>query len=122
MRRNNGPDLTVGGYTIPSGSLVVYPFADTSVNPAYYADPLRWDPSREAKKEFICWGAGKHGCKGQRLAMLNMKLVAVSILLKFDVVMVDGTGEKLKDAPVADWNDSVTCRPKEECGILLTRK
>ncbi|KAJ5344767.1 Cytochrome P450 [Penicillium brevicompactum] len=84
MRRNNGPDLTIGGHTIPSGALVMYPFADTSLNPAYYPDPRRWDPSREVKKEFICWGAGKHGCKGQRLAMLNMKLVAVSILTRFD--------------------------------------
>ena len=122
MRRNNGPDLTVGGYTIPSGSLVVYPFSDTSVNPAYYTDPLRWDPSREVKKDFICWGAGKHGCKGQRMAMLNMKLVAVSFLIRFDIGMVDGVGERMESAPVPDWNDSVTCRPMEDCGILLVKK
>lgn len=116
MRRNNGPKLTVGGHTIPSGALVVYPFADTSLNPAYYPDPSRWDPSREVKKEFICWGAGKHGCKGQRLAMLNMKLVAASILTRFDVSMV---GEK---DLVPDYNDSVTCRPIGECGIRVVER
>lgn len=122
MRRNTGPDITMKGYTIPSGSLVVYPFLDTSINPAYYGEPLRWDPSREAKKEFISWGAGKHGCKGQRLAVLNMKLVAASILCRFDISLVDALGAKMETAPVPDWNDSVTCRPMNVGGILLVRK
>ncbi|CAG8369060.1 unnamed protein product [Penicillium salamii] len=112
MRRNTGPALTVQGYTIPTGALVVYPFSDTSLNPAYYPDPMRWDPSREVKREFICWGAGKYGCKGQRMAILNMKLVVVSILMQFDASMV-GEVEDL----VPDYNDSVTCRPRGNRGI-----
>ncbi|CAG8038153.1 unnamed protein product [Penicillium salamii] len=117
MRRNTGPALTVQGYTIPTGALVVYPFSDTSLNPAYYPDPMRWDPSREVKREFICWGAGKYGCKGQRMAILNMKLVVVSILMQFDASMV-GEVEDL----VPDYNDSVTCRPRGNRGIRVTRK
>lgn len=116
VRRNNGPDLTLAGYQIPSGSLVIYPFADTSLNPEYYSEPMQWDPSREYPKgQTISWGAGKYGCKGQRLAMLSMKLVMVFILSQFDVKIL-GTD------PVPDYNDSVTCRPQEECGILLVRK
>ncbi|CAG8283799.1 unnamed protein product [Penicillium salamii] len=117
MRRNTGPALTVQGYTIPTGALVFYPFSDTSLNPAYYPDPMRWNPSREVKSEFICWGAGKFGCKGQRLAILNMKLVVVSILMQFDASMI-GEVEDL----VPDYNDSVTCRPRGNLGIRVIRK
>ncbi|CAG8018948.1 unnamed protein product [Penicillium olsonii] len=115
MRRNTGPAFTVGEYAIPTGALVVYPFSDTSLNPAYYPDPRCWDPSREVKKEFICWGAGKHGCKGQRLAMLNMKLVVVSMLTQFDVV-VEATDLE------PDYNDFMTCRPRGNPSIRVVRK
>lgn len=124
VRKNTGPDLTIGPYVIPSGSLVVYPFSDTALNPKYYPDPSRWDPSRGIEKEtlFIGWGAGKHACKGQRLATLTMKLVVVYAWMQFDITMVDGQGEKINHLPLPDWNDSATCRPKEECGIKFVEK
>ncbi|KAJ6123523.1 hypothetical protein N7471_010840 [Penicillium samsonianum] len=124
VRKNTGPDLTIGPYVIPSGSLVVYPFSDTALNPKYYPDPSRWDPSRGIEKEtpFIGWGAGKHACKGQRLATLTMKLVVVYAWMQFDITMVDGQGEKINQLPLPDWNDSATCRPKEECGIKFVEK
>ena len=31
VRKNIGPDVTIGPYVIPSGSLVVYPFSDTAL-------------------------------------------------------------------------------------------
>ncbi|CAG8894927.1 unnamed protein product [Penicillium egyptiacum] len=124
VRKNIGPDLTIGPYVIPSGSLVVYPFSDTALNPKYYPDPTRWDPSRGIDKEtpFIGWGAGKHACKGQRLANLSMKLVVVYALMQFDITMVDGQGKKINRLPLPDWNDSATCRPKEGCGIKFVEK
>ncbi|OQD95630.1 hypothetical protein PENSOL_c019G05787 [Penicillium solitum] len=124
VRKNTGPDLTIGAYVIPSGSLVVYPFSDTALNPKYYSEPTRWDPSRVLEKEtpFIGWGAGTHACKGQRLATLSMKLMVAYALTQFDITMVDGQGEKINRVPLPDWNDSATCRPKEECGIKFAEK
>jgi sterol 14-demethylase len=124
VRKNIGPDVTIGSYVISSGSLVVYPFSDTALNPKYYPDPTRWDPSRGIDKEtpFIGWGAGKHACKGQRLATLSMKLMVVYALMRFDITMVDGQGQKINRLPLPDWNDSATCRPKERCGIKFVEK
>ncbi|KAI2748067.1 hypothetical protein DTO013E5_3899 [Penicillium roqueforti] len=124
VRKNHGPDLTIGPYVIPSGSLVIYPFSDTALNPNYYPDPTRWDPSRGIEKEtpFIGWGAGKHACKGQRLATLSMKLVVVYAMMRFDITMVDGQGKRINRLPLPEWNDSATCRPKEECGIKFVAK
>jgi sterol 14-demethylase len=124
VRKNTGPDLIIGPYLIPSGSLVVYPFSDTALNPEYYSDPTRWDPSRVVGKEvpFIGWGGGKHACKGQRLATLSMKLLVTYALTQFHVTMVDGQGEKMYHVPPPDCNDSATCRPKEDCGIKFAEK
>ncbi|CAI7643096.1 unnamed protein product [Penicillium glandicola] len=124
VRKNTGPDLTIGPYVIPSGSLALYPFSDTALNPKYYPDPTRWDPSRVIGKEtpFIGWGAGTHACKGQRLATLSMKLVVAYALMRFDITMVDGQSEKINRLPLPDWNDSATCRPKEECGLKFVEK
>ncbi|KAJ5446813.1 Cytochrome P450 [Penicillium cf. griseofulvum] len=124
VRKNAGPDLVIGPYVIPSGSLVCYPFSDTALNPKYYPDPTRWDPSRVIDKAapFIGWGGGKHACKGQRLATLNMKLVVAYALTQFHVTLVDGQGKKMTHVPLPDCNDSATCRPKEDCGIKFTEK
>ncbi|KXG52447.1 Cytochrome P450 [Penicillium griseofulvum] len=124
VRKNTGPDLTIGPYVIPSGSLVVYPFSDTALNPKFYSDPTRWDPSRVVGKEapFIGWGGGKHACKGQRLATLSMKLLVTYALTQFHVTMVDAEGERMNHVPLPDCNDSATCRPKEECGIKFVEK
>lgn len=124
VRKNTGPDLTIGPYTIPSGSLVVYPFSDTALNPSLHFDPFCWDPSRTSTKEtpFIGWGAGKHACKGQRLGTLNIKLVVASAIMQFNITLVDGQGAKMNNPPLPDWNDSATCRPQEACGIKVVKK
>ncbi|KAJ5501899.1 Cytochrome P450 [Penicillium fimorum] len=124
VRKNTGPDITIGPYVIPSGFLVVYPFSDTALNSKYYTDSTRWNPSRVIDKEtpFIGWGGGKHACKGQRLATLSMKLVVVQALMRFDIMMVDGQGKQINRLPLPDWNDSATCRPQEECGIKFVAK
>lgn len=61
-------------------------------------------------------------CRGQRLASLTMKLVAAYALLRFDLAMVDGRGEVLREAPVPDLNDVLTSRPKERCRIAFREK
>lgn len=107
VRKNVGPDFSIGAYTIPTGSFVAYPVADTSFNPAFYPDPTRWDPARGLNKEapFLGWGGGRHACQGQRLATLTMKLVAAYVLMSFDLATVDEQGKKMQSPPSPDWND-----------------
>lgn len=124
VRRNMGPEFTVGPYTIPPGAFVAYPFADTFLNPKYYPDPTRWNPARTTSSEelYLGWGGGKHMCRGQRLASLTMKLVAAYALMQFDLTMVDAQGIKMEASPEPDWNDFLTCRPKEACSIAFTER
>ncbi|KAJ5921695.1 cytochrome P450, partial [Penicillium verhagenii] len=124
LRKNTGPDFSAGGFTIPSGAFVAYPFSDTFLNPSYHSDPKRWDPSRLLQKDmpFIGWGLGNHPCKGQRLAMLTMKLLTASLMLRFDLSMVDGQLENMKGPPVPDYNEQLTCRPKNKCSIKFATR
>ncbi|KAJ6060317.1 hypothetical protein N7444_002171 [Penicillium canescens] len=115
IRKNVGPEITIGPYTIPSGASVVYPFSDTSINPNDYPNPMRWDPSREFQGEFIGWGAGKHACKGQRLGTLSLKLLVSSVLMRYGITM------EIQGPPVPDWS-SAACQPMEKCGIKLVAK
>lgn len=124
LRKNIGPDFSAGEYTIPSGAFVAYSFLDTTFNPSYYADPTRWDPSRLLQKDVpsIGWGMGNHLCKGQRLAMLTMKLLTASLLLRFDLSMVDEQLRKMEAPPVPNHNDQLTCRPRDKCSIKFTER
>ncbi|KAJ8515015.1 hypothetical protein ONZ45_g7506 [Pleurotus djamor] len=64
MRRNLGPDLYIENKRIPTGSYVIYPFADVHLDPELYPSPWKFDPSRpvETKTPFgyVGWGGGKH--------------------------------------------------------------
>ncbi|KAJ5803569.1 cytochrome P450 [Penicillium pulvis] len=122
LRKNTGPDFSAGEFTIPSGAFVAYSFLDTTLNPSHYADPTRWDPSRLLQKDTpsIGWGMGSHLCKGQRLAILTMKLLTASLLLRFDLSMVDEQLEKMEAPPVPNYNDQLTCQPMDKCSIKFT--
>lgn len=127
VRKNMGSDLSFGDYTVPSGGFVVYPFSDTLLNPDFYPDPFRWDPARSSvvqhEDAFIGWGGGKHMCKGQRLASLTMKLVVAYAAMRFDMDAVGGAhGETLRDQPVPDWNDFLTCKPLGDCSIRFSER
>lgn len=84
-KKNTGPELTINNHTIPSGAFILYPFADTLLNPAVYPDPLKWNPTRDTPQQdkFIGWGQGKHFCKDQRLATLTMEIVVAYCLMRF---------------------------------------
>ncbi|KAJ5578493.1 cytochrome P450 [Penicillium hispanicum] len=124
VRKNMGPDFSIGPYTIPRGSFIAYPVADTSLTPAYYPDPTRWDPARGVNKDapFLGWGGGRHACQGQRLATLTMKLVAAYTLMRFDLAMVDEQGKRMQSPPSPDWNDVSTCHPREKCRIACVER
>ncbi|OJI87852.1 hypothetical protein ASPTUDRAFT_136793 [Aspergillus tubingensis CBS 134.48] len=123
VRRNIGPDLPIGAYTIPSNAFVLYPFSDAALNPTLYPDPLRWDPGRTVvdKDAFIGWGGGTHLCKGQRLANLTLKIIVAYTLMNYDIDLVNNNGDVVTGPPVPDWNDYLTCRPTGDCTLCFTK-
>ncbi|THV04687.1 cytochrome P450, partial [Dendrothele bispora CBS 962.96] len=117
MRKNLGPETYIDGKLIPSGAYVVYPFSDVHLNSELYPDPWRFEPGRDFGKEaghdynYVGWGGGKTICLGQRLAKVEMKLIAAMFLMGFNHWVVDQDGEITDSAPTPNWNDILLCRP-----------
>lgn len=125
MRRNLGPDTFIDSKLVPSGAYIVYPFSDVHLNPDIYPDPWKFDPSRgEAKVPFgyLGWGGGKTVCLGQRLARLELKLVASMMLLGFRYSTVGANGDLLDSPPRPNWNDTLLCRPEKGTCFLRYEK
>ncbi|KAH7886943.1 cytochrome P450 [Phlebopus sp. FC_14] len=125
MRRNLGPDTVIDSKTIPSGAYVLYPFSDVHLNPDLYPDPWKFDPSREEVKSpfgYLGWGGGKTVCLGQRLARLELKLVASMMLLGFRYSIVDSRGDRPDPLPQPNWNDILLCRPEKGTCFLRHEK
>lgn len=64
------------GEVIPPDAFVIYATSDVHLNPEYYHDPEKWDPSRylperaeDKKREhgYLGWGTGRHPCRGYSL-------------------------------------------------------
>ncbi|TFY77012.1 hypothetical protein EWM64_g7000 [Hericium alpestre] len=114
MRRNQGPPITIGGKTLPTGGFAIYPFSDVHLNAELYPDPLTFDPARPVQKDdfaYIGWGGGRVNCLGTRLAKLEMKLIAAMFLLNFEFHIVDAEGSPADPHPQPNWNDTLMCKP-----------
>ncbi|MDP3278403.1 MAG: cytochrome P450 [Deltaproteobacteria bacterium] len=105
-------DDTIHGYHIPKGTLLgIAPYV-LHRNPKYFADPLRFDPSRFAKGSaserpkhaYLPFGGGPRICIGNAFAMMEMQLLLAMIVPKFALERVPGHEVSLDAA--------VTLRPK----------
>jgi sterol 14-demethylase len=61
MRQNVGPEMYIDGKVIPTGTLVVCPFANVHLDPTIYPDPWKFDPERPqptGNLAYLGWGGG----------------------------------------------------------------
>jgi cytochrome P450 len=84
-------DMELGGYHMPKGSSIAISTYTMHRNPKYFAEPLKFDPERfspenEAaipKYAYLPFGGGPRVCIGNAFAMLEARLVALTILQRF---------------------------------------
>lgn len=109
IRRNIGDDLTVDDITIPKGTFIMFPAADLHRNPEMFPKPDVFDPTRfaaerieERKKfgtNFIAWGAGRHQCVGKRTALLEIKMMTILLMAKYEFTLTDSAKSPLSVIP-----------------------
>jgi cytochrome P450 len=113
FRRNLGKEINIGGQVVKRGDFVVYPIAEFHLNPEFYPEPYKFDPSRwlrpdpvpNATHKFLGWGSGRHACTGMKVAKLEMKMILAVFLEKYDYELVDGDGKRVSQMPVPNRND-----------------
>ncbi|MEU2561418.1 cytochrome P450 [Streptomyces longispororuber] len=87
--RETTEPLVLGGYEIPAGTTLFYPFWAVHLNPDHWPDPERFDPERftpevaagRPRLAYIPFGLGPRSCEGASLATVEAMLT-LSVLLK----------------------------------------
>ncbi|KCZ52685.1 cytochrome P450 [Hyphomonas pacifica] len=83
MRRTATTDTQLGDQPIAEGDKVVMYYAAANRDPAKFADPHRYDITRENAKEHLAFGHGPHVCLGQRVANMQLETAYRQILSRF---------------------------------------
>jgi cytochrome P450 len=86
-------DVRLNGTLVKAGSYMLLCPLYTQRDERYFEDPHRFDDSRwtadEVKKRpvfsFFPFGAGAHACIGRRLATVEMKLIAATVLRRWRI-------------------------------------
>jgi cytochrome P450 len=116
-------DVESAGYTLPQGSLVqLFPYI-CQRDPRWFPEPETFDPDRFLPERqrtlppfaYFPFGGGPRVCIGNTFAMMEMMLVAATLLQHLKVELAAGQGEA---QPVA----LMTLRPKGEVRLRWTRR
>lgn len=86
-------DVTIGGWTIPRGSVAVVSPAVTHHDPRWWPDPLRFDPLRftpagkasRPRLAYFPFGAGTRICIGESFAWMEGVLILATIAQQWRV-------------------------------------
>jgi cytochrome P450 len=74
-------DVTLGGATIPAGSVVALSYASAGRDESHFACPAHFDVRRENASDHLSFGRGRHFCIGAPLARVEAR-IALEVLLE----------------------------------------
>ena len=95
--RTNYEDLSLGGTTIPTGSLVLAMLGAANRDPARFHDPERLDVGRDEGAP-MSFGGGIHFCLGAALARLEGQIVLDRLLDRFGTMELVGGPPTVRDS------------------------
>ncbi|HJV08708.1 MAG TPA: cytochrome P450 [Acidimicrobiales bacterium] len=95
--RSTYEDFSVGGSTIPAGSLVLAMLGAANRDPARFDDPDRLDVGRDQGPP-ISFGGGIHFCLGAALARAEGQIVLDRLLARFSTMELAGGPPALRDS------------------------
>lgn len=65
-------DVELAGYLVPAGTLVIANTASANRDPAVFAEPDRFDITRQGAPAMLTFGGGVHYCLGSHLARIEL--------------------------------------------------
>ncbi|MCU1591365.1 MAG: cytochrome [Frankiales bacterium] len=74
-RRQTTAATQVAGVDIPAGSQVLMLFGAANRDPAHFAEPQRFDVTRDNASQHFTFGRGTHYCLGAALARIQLQVV-----------------------------------------------
>jgi len=122
MTRRTTREITLGGWTIPSGAMLrITPWV-LQRDARAFDEPTQFRPERflpdappPPRGAWMPFGSGPRVCIGQHFAMLEMTLVAALLLQRYTLALPPGVGPV---EPVMN----VTLRPRNGVQLVLQRR
>jgi cytochrome P450 len=116
-------EVEIGGYTLPKGSLIQIFSYVCQHDPRWFPEPETFDPDRFLPERqralppfaYFPFGGGPRVCIGNAFAMMEMTLVAATLLQHLNVELASGQGEA---QPAA----LMSLRPKGDVRLRWTRR
>lgn len=101
------------GTVIPKGNLVSVT-SNRMWDSKLHSDPLKWDPKRfltmreqpekqhlaqlvTTNPDHLAFGHGQHACPGRFFAANEVKIALITILIKYDIDLIDGETPRVFD-------------------------
>jgi cytochrome P450 len=115
-------DVTIGGYTVPKGSLVTVNSYALHRDPRFFPNPDRFEPERFApgwedrvpRYAYLPFGGGPRVCIGNGFAMMEARLIVATIAQRWRLVLEPGQ----TIVPI----QLVTVRPRGGIRMTVTRR
>eukprot|EP00011_Vannellida_sp_DIVA3-517-6-12_P003188 CAMPEP_0114620862 /NCGR_PEP_ID=MMETSP0168-20121206/8940_1 /TAXON_ID=95228 ORGANISM="Vannella sp., Strain DIVA3 517/6/12" /NCGR_SAMPLE_ID=MMETSP0168 /ASSEMBLY_ACC=CAM_ASM_000044 /LENGTH=516 /DNA_ID=CAMNT_0001832059 /DNA_START=306 /DNA_END=1856 /DNA_ORIENTATION=+ len=119
--RKTNKDTTLGGYRLGKGRTVLANMHAMHHDEDHWQEPFRYMPERfeaqrnakRARCTFVPFAVGPRQCLGNNFAMLEMRVLLVAILSKFDILPAHGDDKKW-----APWS-ALVLQPKPTCRVHL---
>jgi len=91
-------DTTLGGYSIPNDTGILFLIYAVHHNPKYWPDPEKFDPERFLSAEnqasvdaaFMPFSIGRHSCIGKGVMMLESRLILSTLLKHYQFRFAEG--------------------------------
>ena len=81
----------VGGQSIEEGDWLLLSYTAANVDPALFAEPLRFDVTRENASRHLAFGFGVHFCLGAQLARLELRTLFAQLVARLDTIELAGS-------------------------------
>ncbi|KAL7747495.1 hypothetical protein RI367_007087 [Sorochytrium milnesiophthora] len=113
--RSTTKPTTLKGYTIPKGASVHMIGSRLQCNPAYWRDPETFNPARFETDDivpgsYLPFGDGPHKCIGERLGLLEMKVIIIALLQRHEFRLPSDQPFKLLFAVTLGYKDGLFAR------------
>jgi cytochrome P450 len=114
----------IAGYRIEKGSILIAPQFVVHRDARWFADPLRFDPSRfvEEKKglrlrySYFPFAGGSRQCIGEGLAWMEGVFVLAVVARDWRLTLPEGAAEEIA------YNPAISLRPKAGVPVVVQRR
>lgn len=107
FRRTATCGTEIGGRPVRKGDKIYMSYAAVNRDPAVFADPHRFDITRENARRHVTFGNGPHLCVGAHLARQELRLMIREIVTRIPDIRLDGEPEWLRSI----WFNAIVKMP-----------